>query len=254
MIRAENISKRYSEKGRQVLSGVNLVFESGEFCAVMGESGSGKSTLLAIIAGILKPDSGRILVSKEAYKRIRSNAGGIGSEEADNNVVNLTESVKSDENQNHKLDEIDIYSLSDEELSGFHREKLGYVPQGNVFLKNYTVLENLVTPFLTKDNLGTLNDRAYALLESLGVKEPADRHTFELSGGEQKRVALARAFMTDPEIVIADEPTTGLDASTGDIILGFLKSKAEEGKTVIVATHDEHVKAYATRTITTAYH
>ena len=100
---------------------MNLVFESGEFCAVMGESGSGKSTLLAIIAGILKPDSGRILVSKEAYNRIRSNAGGIGSEEADNNVVNLTESVKSDENQNHKLDEIDIYSLSEEELSGFHR-------------------------------------------------------------------------------------------------------------------------------------
>ena len=99
-----------------------------------------------------------------------------------------------------------------------------------------------------------LRERAYELLDNLGVKELDERYTFELSGGEQKRVALARAFMTDPEIVIADEPTTGLDASTGDIILGFLKSKAEEGKTVIVATHDEHVKAYATRTITTAYH
>ena len=220
MIRAENISKRYSEKGRQVLSGVNLVFESGEFYAVMGESGSGKSTLLAVLAGILKPDSGRVLIS----------------------------------DKDPGSDEIDIYNLSNEQLSKIHREKLGYVPQGNVFLKNYTVLENLVTPFLTKDNPEVLRERAYELLDNLGVKELDERYTFELSGGEQKRVALARAFMTDPEIVIADEPTTGLDASTGDIILGFLKSKAEEGKTVIVATHDEHVKAYATRTITTAYH
>ena len=220
MIRAENISKRYSEKGRQVLSGVNLVFESGEFYAVMGESGSGKSTLLAVLAGILKPDSGRVLIS----------------------------------DKDPGSDEIDIYNLSNEQLSKIHREKLGYVPQGNVFLKNYTVLENLVTPFLTKDNPEVLRERAYELLDNLGVKELDERYTFELSGGEQKRVALARAFMTDPEIVIADEPTTGLDASTGDIILGFLKSKAEEGKTVIVATHDEHVKAYATRTIITAYH
>ena len=199
---------------------MNLVFESGEFYAVMGESGSGKSTLLAVLAGILKPDSGRVLIS----------------------------------DKDPGSDEIDIYNLSNEQLSKIHREKLGYVPQGNVFLKNYTVLENLVTPFLTKDNPEVLRERAYELLDNLGVKELDERYTFELSGGEQKRVALARAFMTDPEIVIADEPTTGLDASTGDIILGFLKSKAEEGKTVIVATHDEHVKAYATRTIITAYH
>ena len=220
MIRAEIVSKRYKEKGRQVLNGVNLTLENGEFYAVMGESGSGKSTLLAVLAGILKPDSGRVLIS----------------------------------DKDPGSDEIDIYNLSNEQLSKIHREKLGYVPQGNVFLKNYTVLENLVTPFLTKDNPEVLRERAYELLDNLGVKELDERYTFELSGGEQKRVALARAFMTDPEIVIADEPTTGLDASTGDIILGFLKSKAEEGKTVIVATHDEHVKAYATRTIITAYH
>ena len=216
MIRAEIVSKRYKEKGRQVLNGVNLTLENGEFYAVMGESGSGKSTLLAVLAGILKPDSGRVLIS----------------------------------DKDPGSDEIDIYNLSNEQLSKIHREKLGYVPQGNVFLKNYTVLENLVTPFLTKDNPEVLRERAYELLDNLGVKELDERYTFELSGGEQKRVALARAFMTDPEIVIADEPTTGLDASTGDIILGFLKSKAEEGKTVIVATHDEHVKKYATKIIT----
>ncbi len=231
MIRAESVYKRYKEKGRQVLNGVDLRFESGEFCAVTGESGSGKSTLLAVLAGILRPDRGRVILSGGRCGNAQCVTSGNGTQ---------VEQSPS---------ETDIYSLSDGELSRLRREKLGYVPQSNVFLKNYTVLENLTVPFLTKDNSEALKERACTLLESLGVGETTEKYSFELSGGEQKRVALARAFMTDPEIVIADEPTTGLDASTGGIILRFLKKETEEGKTVIVATHDEHVDAYVTRTV-----
>ena len=213
MIIAQNVSKRYNGNERQILSEVDLTFESGEFRAVMGESGSGKSTLLAVLGGILKPDSGRVILSR------------YGENDAE---------------------AVELYSLSDEELSKIHREKLGIVPQGNFFLKNYTVSENLIIPFLLKDNLGELRERAGELLETLGVKDRANRRTYELSGGEQKRVALARALMTDPKVIIADEPTTGLDACTGERILTFLKSQADNGKTVIVATHDEHVRSYAT--------
>lgn len=205
MIAAHNLVKTYRKNGRPVLNDVSLTFASGELNAVMGESGSGKSTLLAVLAGILRPDSGRV----ETFGT-------------------------------------DLYSLSDAELSGFRRDRIGYVPQSNVFLKNYTVIENLVTPFAAKYDAGKLKERALSLLDELGVAELSQRQTFELSGGEQKRVALARAFMTDPEVIIADEPTTGLDASTGDIILRFLKKQADLGKTVVVATHDEHIRAYAT--------
>ena len=184
--------------------------EKGEFCALMGESGSGKSTLLAVLAGILKPDRGTV-----------------------------------------RLDETDLYSLSDQEISRIHQNRIGYVPQSNILLKNYTVYENLVFPFLTaKDqNEEELKQKAMALLEKLGISELADRYPYELSGGEQKRVSLARALLMEPEIVIADEPTTGLDSNTGKIILSFLSLQAASGRTVLVATHDDHVKEYAGRVL-----
>lgn len=208
MLVADRISKKYKNNRRQVLSSVGITLGEGEFVAVVGESGSGKSTLLAVLSGILNPDGGTVV-----------------------------------------FDGKDLNTLSDEELSEIHRTKIGYVPQSNYFLKNYTVLENITAPFLefSKVDEATLTEKAKGHLQDLGIGELADRFPHELSGGEQKRAALARALLSDPILLIADEPTTGLDGKTGNLILSYLSDYVKAGNTVVVATHDEHVREYADR-------
>lgn len=217
MLSAEKISKRYNNNRRQILDSIDLTLDEGEFVAIMGESGSGKSTLLAILAGILLPEEGQVL-----------------------------------------FDGKDLYSLSDAELSEVHRKKIGYVPQSNFFLKNYTILENIVEPFVNTNDADPeeLSEKALSHLDRLGIKDLADRYPHELSGGEQKRVALVRALLTDPRLLIADEPTTGLDSETGKIILQYLSDYVASGHSVLVATHDEQVKEYADRisVISGSYH
>ena len=211
MLTANSISKRYKNSRRVVLDSFDLTVEEGEFVAVMGESGSGKSTLLAVLSGILDPDEGQVLFEQK-----------------------------------------DLYSLSDEELSEIHRRKIGYVPQSNFFLKTDTILENIVEPFLLSydEEEEKLSERAKEHLERLGIGDLADRFPHELSGGELKRAALARALLTEPRLLIADEPTTGLDSRTGEIILGYLSEYVKCGNAVVVATHDEHIREVATRIVT----
>ncbi|MBR5417621.1 MAG: ABC transporter ATP-binding protein [Clostridiales bacterium] len=210
MLTAKGISKTYKNKKKPVLSSIDLSLEEGEFVAVMGESGVGKSTLLAVLSGILTPDRGEVLFEGK-----------------------------------------DLYFLSDAELSEIHLNRIGYVPQSNFFLKNYTVLENIVDPFLiVKDSdAKALSEKALEHLERLGIRDLADQYPHELSGGEQKRAALARALLTGPRLLIADEPTTGLDAETGKIILSYLEEYVKAGHTVLVATHDDHIREYAGRII-----
>ena len=148
------------------------------------------------------------------------------------------------------LDGKDLYVLSDKELSSVHRSRIGYVPQSNILLKNYTVLENIVSPYTDGEKEQVLKEKAEVFLSEMGIADLADRFPYELSGGEQKRVCLIRALLMEPEILIADEPTTGLDAVTGDIILRFLDTYAKSGKIILAATHDEHAKALATRVLT----
>ena len=208
MLLAEKISKRYKHSRRIVLDQVDFKLEEGEFCAVMGESGSGKSTLLAILSGILKPDAGSVF-----------------------------------------LNDSDLYSLSDTELSKIHQNMIGYVPQANIFLKQYTILDNIVIPYLSKDPAKEkeLIGKAKEYMEKLGIGDLWDRYPYELSGGEQKRAALVRAVLMKPQIVICDEPTTGLDVKTGKKILTYLDEYRKSGKTILAATHDDHVKDCATR-------
>jgi len=210
MLTAQKISKSYKQNRRKILDSFEISIDEGEFVAVMGESGSGKSTLLAVLSGILSPDEGQVLFEGK-----------------------------------------DLYTLSDKELVKIHRDAIGYVPQSNFFLKNYTILENIVKPFLTQknDDEVLLTEKAKTHLEQLGIAELADRFPNELSGGELKRAALARALLTAPSLLIADEPTTGLDTETGRIILSYLRDYVEKGNAVLVATHDEHVKIYANRVI-----
>ncbi|MBP5416885.1 MAG: ATP-binding cassette domain-containing protein [Clostridiales bacterium] len=206
MLTAEGISKSYKSNRRKILDSLEISINEGEFIAVMGESGSGKSTLLAVLAGILDPDEGQVLFEGK-----------------------------------------DLYKLSDEELSDIHKRKIGYVPQSNFFLKNYTILENIVEPFLdgSSEERIAYEEKAKRHLENLGIGDLADRFPHELSGGELKRAAIARALLTEPVLLIADEPTTGLDSGTGRIILEYLSKYVYSGHAVLVATHDDHVKEYA---------
>ena len=206
MLTAEGISKSYKSNRRKILDSLEISIDEGEFIAVMGESGSGKSTLLAVLAGILNPDLGQVLFEGK-----------------------------------------DLYKLSDEELSDIHKRKIGYVPQSNFFLKNYTILENIVEPFLAGsfEERIAYEEKAKRHLENLGIGDLADRFPHELSGGELKRAAIARALLTEPVLLIADEPTTGLDSGTGRIILEYLSEYVYSGHAVLVATHDDHVKEYA---------
>lgn len=206
MLTAEGISKSYKSNRRKILDSLEISINEGEFIAVMGESGSGKSTLLAVLAGILDPDEGQVLFEGK-----------------------------------------DLYKLSDEELSDIHKRRIGYVPQSNFFLKNYTILENIVEPFLagSSEERIAYEEKAKRHLENLGIGDLADRFPHELSGGELKRAAIARALLTEPVLLIADEPTTGLDSGTGRIILEYLSEYVYSGHAVLVATHDDHVKEYA---------
>ncbi|MBR2750022.1 MAG: ABC transporter ATP-binding protein [Clostridiales bacterium] len=206
MLTAKKISKSYTQKRRKILDSLEITIDEGEFVAVMGESGSGKSTLLAVLAGILSPDEGEVLFEGE-----------------------------------------DLYSLSDEKLADVHRNKIGYVPQSNFFLKNYTILENIVEAFLSSKEKTEeeLTEKAKSYLTDLGISDLADRFPHELSGGELKRAAIVRALLSSPVLLIADEPTTGLDSNTGNIILSYLSGYAKSGNSVLVATHDDHVKEYA---------
>ena len=206
MLTAEGISKSYKSNRRKILDSLEISINEGEFIAVMGESGSGKSTLLAVLAGILDPDEGQVLFEGK-----------------------------------------DLYKLSDEELSDIHKRRIGYVPQSNFFLKNYTILENIVEPFLAGsfEERIAYEEKAKRHLENLGIGDLADRFPHELSGGELKRAAIARALLTEPVLLIADEPTTGLDSGTGRIILEYLSEYVYSGHAVLVATHDDHVKEYA---------
>ena len=208
MLTAEGISKSYKSGRRKILDSLEISIDEGEFIAVMGESGSGKSTLLAVLAGILDPDEGQVLFEGK-----------------------------------------DLYKLSDEELSDIHKRRIGYVPQSNFFLKNYTILENIVEPFLADPSKEReeYEQKAKLHLEKLGIGDLADRFPHELSGGELKRAAIARALLTEPVLLIADEPTTGLDSGTGRIILDYLSEYVVSGHAVLVATHDDHVKEYAGR-------
>lgn len=204
ILEAKNLNMSYKNNQKIILKDVNLKFEEGDYVAIMGESGSGKSTLLACLAGILKPGSGEVIWQDK-----------------------------------------DLYKLNDLQLSKLHRNTISYVPQSNVFLKEYSILENLLFPYMETGEIeGKHEKKAIELLEALKIKEMRDRFPYELSGGELKRASIARALIMNPEVIVFDEPTTGLDNKTGEIILSFLSYYALKGNIVIIASHDQKVMNY----------
>ncbi|MEM1071488.1 MAG: ABC transporter ATP-binding protein [Planctomycetota bacterium] len=227
VIEATNLSKTYrlGKVDVPVLRGASLAVGPGEWVAVLGASGSGKSTLLHLLGGLDRPDR-------------------TGDGQASSIVVQTDEAAAP----------VEVGSLAPAALDRYRRDTVGFVFQFYHLLPELTVLENtLLGSIIGKGRLSGLGDerqRASALLESFGLSHRLRHRPSMLSGGERQRVAVARALMNDPPIVLADEPTGNLDRATGESLLDSLESVRGSGRTLVMVTHDERVAARADRVVT----
>jgi putative ABC transport system ATP-binding protein len=142
----------------------------------------------------------------------------------------------------------DIYGLGDKDISFLRNEKIGYVPQGQSLLSNFTVLDNVCIPWFLFKREGDPEGRAFILLEKVGISPLAASYPRELSGGEMRRVSIARALINEPRLLIADEPTGDLDAQTTAGIMGLFRRIAEEGTAVLIVTHELDTLEYGNKT------
>jgi len=211
LIEVQNLSKHYScgEETVAALSGVDLAIEAGEFIAIMGQSGSGKSTLLSVLGGMNHPTAGSVAI-----------AG------------------------------VPLYTLPDEGLADFRAQNLGFVFQSFHLIPYLTALENVMLP-LAISKMSKAEKRAAAgdSLARVGLAGKAERLPNQLSGGEQERVAIARAIVNTPHILFADEPTGNLDSKNSDEVMGLFRELNGGGQTVVMVTHNPENCGYADRTI-----
>lgn len=206
------VTKNYkmARRSLEVLRGVDLQVARGDFLALRGASGAGKSTLLHLIGGLDSPNSGEIL-----------------------------------------FDGRDISKFSEADLTHFRNRRVGFIFQSYHLLPELTALENVCLPArISRDSAVSSESRAAALLEKVGLKERVEHKPYELSGGEQQRVAIARSLITGPELILADEPTGNLDSRTGMEIIELLKGLCvQTNAALIIATHDAKVAAAARRVV-----
>jgi len=211
---AENLVKFYGSGDAAVsaLQGISFEIETGDFIGIMGESGSGKSTLLSIMGAMNAPTSGKFTV-----------------------------------------DDIDVYSLKQEQRADFRREFLGFVFQSFHLLPYLTVVENVMLPLATiKTNGKRKRLQAEEALSCVGLANKASRLPNQISGGEKERVAVARAIVNEPPILLADEPTGNLDTKTSEEIMQLLSSLNHKGMTIVMVTHSHQCAQYARQILTVA--
>ena len=211
LIQLENITKIYnSEEIKTIaLNGISLKINEGEFTAITGPSGSGKSTLLHILGLLDRPTGGEFIFDNK-------------------NIINF----------------------SDEELALFRNEKIGFVFQAFFLLPSISVLENVKLPLLySKIDEKKWNDLALNALEEVGLSHRISHFPTQLSGGEKQRVAIARALVNNPSIILADEPTGNLDSKSAMQIIKIIKSLNNQGKTIIVVTHESYLANITNRII-----
>jgi putative ABC transport system ATP-binding protein len=208
----ENATKRFHQGQRAIsaLNGVSLEVPSGSFLAIMGASGSGKSTLLHLMAGLTRADSGRILIAGQ-----------------------------------------DIAAMSDSELTLFRRQRIGLVFQAFNLIPTLTAEENISLPLMLSGQNGQASrGRVTELMATLNIADRRGHRPDALSGGEQQRVAIGRALVTDPAVILADEPTGNLDSVNSDAICALLRDlSVVHQKTIVMVTHEPTVAAYAAKTI-----
>lgn len=212
LILLKHVSKDYVRAAGSfmALSDINLSVGQGEFVAIVGKSGSGKSTLLNLLTGIDYPSAGEIMIAGVA-----------------------------------------LHSQTQEELVRWRGQHVGVVFQFFQLLPSLTVVENVMLPmdFCNSYRAAERRPRAIQLLQKLGIEEQADKLPADLSGGQQQRAAIARALANDPAVLVADEPTGNLDSHTSDEVMQLFAQLVQEGKTVVMVTHERDYSRYFTRSI-----
>ncbi len=211
ILQVSDLKKIYTTRfgGQQVqaLTSVNFAVEPGEYVAIMGESGSGKTTLLNILAALDKPTSGQVL-----------------------------------------LDGKNIVTIKEKDIAAFRRDHLGFVFQDFNLLDTFSIQDNILLPLvLAGKTYKEMEKRLLPLARRLGIDSLLKKYPYEVSGGQKQRVAVARALITEPRIVLADEPTGALDSKATDSLLNLFDQVNAEGQTILMVTHSTKAASHAKR-------
>ena len=213
LLQVENLQKiyttRFGNNQVEALHNVSFSVEKGEYVAIMGESGSGKTTLLNILASLDKPTSGTVYL----------------------------------ENQN-------LGNIKDKKLADFRRDNLGFVFQEFNLLDTFSVGDNIYLPLvLAGKSYKEMNNRIVPIAEKLGITHLLKKYPYEISGGQKQRVAVARALITNPKLILADEPTGALDSKATDELLRLFSEINEVGQTILMVTHSVKAASHASRVL-----
>ncbi len=198
---------RFGGNQVQALKGVTFSVEEGEYVAIMGESGSGKTTLLNILAALDKATAGSVM-----------------------------------------LDQKNLADIKDKELASFRRENLGFVFQEFNLLDTFTLKDNILLPLvLSGKSVKEMNERLEPIAQSLGISELLNKYPYEVSGGQKQRAAAARAVITNPKLLLADEPTGALDSQSSSDLLRVFEKMNKSGQTILMVTHSTDAASHANR-------
>lgn len=201
MLEVQNIKKiyrsRFGKNELEALKSINFTVETGEYIAIMGESGSGKTTLLNILALLDRPTSGKVILMGK-----------------------------------------DLQEIKDSEMAKFRRENLGFVFQDFNLLDNFTVKENILLPLVLSDEkISVMEEKLLKTAKKLNVSDLLNKYPYEISGGQKQRTAIARALISEPKILLADEPTGALDSNSTRELLRVFKDLNQDGETILMVTH-----------------
>lgn len=213
ILEVNSVKKIYTTRfgGNQVqaLRNVSFSVEEGEYIAIMGESGSGKTTLLNILAALDKPTNGEVL-----------------------------------------LDGKSINDIKEKEISAFRRENLGFVFQDFNLLDTFSIQDNIFLPLvLARKEYAEMKELLNPIAKKLGISDILDKYPYEVSGGQKQRVAVARAIITNPKLILADEPTGALDSNATDSLLKLFNEINNEGQTILMVTHSTKAASHASRVL-----
>lgn len=213
MLEVQNIKKiyrsRFGKNELEALKSINFTVEAGEYIAIMGESGSGKTTLLNILALLDRPTSGKVILMGK-----------------------------------------DLQEIKDNEMAKFRRENLGFVFQDFNLLDNFTVKENILLPLVLSDEkISVMEEKLSKIAKKLSVSDLLNKYPYEISGGQKQRTAIARALISDPKILLADEPTGALDSNSTRELLKVFKDLNQDGETILMVTHSIMAASEAKRVL-----
>jgi putative ABC transport system ATP-binding protein len=213
LLEVKNLKKVYTTKmgsnSVQALSNVSFSVEEGEYVAIMGESGSGKTTLLNILAALDTPTSGEVCLEGKSLSSVR-----------------------------------------EKEMAAFRRENLGFVFQDFNLLDTFTIKDNIFLPLvLSGKSYHEMEKRLHPIALDLGIREILNKYPYEVSGGQKQRAAVARALITQPKLILADEPTGALDSKASDELLRLFGQIHENGQTILMVTHSTKAASHAKRVL-----